>query len=473
MTGNAPAPHEHIAIIGGGFTGAALALHLVRNGHQPGRISVFEPRHLLGAGVAYTSTHPDHRFNGPLDLLALFPEDMSHFLRWYRSSGAEHQDSAAMASTGQIYARRSDFGRYMAWLLETHAPGLRHVREEAIDIEPWGNGYLVRDKRSGKHAADRVYLCTAQDAPRMPKAFDALGVAPGVVPDPWAPDALEKVPPQGDVLLLGTALTAVDVAAALLCQPRQGRIVAVSRRGLTPRPQERLPPPEERMAKFLAGTPAFLARHGKPATARGMLRAAREWLEAGVREGRRWQDVFDDIRDGLSPIWSAWPLAERRRALRHLRAYYDVHRYRMAPQLSELMMQAEAQGVLQFRRARAEPVNSAEGQHVIRLKGRGADETRGFAAIVNCTGPVADITASTNPVIKALLGRGLIQPDPTGLGALVDAQCRLVAPGGAVQPLLCAFGSLTRGRFGDLTAVPQINMQILKTLLGDPLGGKR
>lgn len=463
-------PQDRIAIIGGGFTGAALALHLVKLGHTPGRITIFEPRAALGAGVAYSSAHPAHRFNGPLDLLAIFPQDMSHFVRWYQARGIALDDTGAMAPTGQLYARRADFGRYMAELVATHAPGITHLRRMAVDVEPSGAGFSVIDDAGDSHDADRVFLCTAQDAPRLPKGFRAVEHLPHVVADPWEPGALDRVPAGGDVLILGTALTAVDVAAALLQRGQGGQIVAVSRRGLTPRPQDRLPPAEERYARFVSGISVFRERFGQPATARALLRAARLWISEALLAGRRWQDAFDDVRDGLAPVWAAWPLAEKRRALRHLRAYYDVHRYRMAPQLAAMMAQAEGAGRLRYVRARARAEDGAHGQCRVRLEGRTGAETRSFAAIINCTGPVADITASTNPLIAALLRRGLIQPDPTGLGAMVDAQCRLIARDGAVQARLHAFGSLTRGRFGDLTAVPQINMQILRVLTGDPLG---
>lgn len=463
-------PQDRIAIIGGGFTGAALALHLVKLGHPAARITVFEPRAALGAGVAYSSAHPTHRFNGPLDLLAIFPQDMTHFVRWYQAHGIAQDDPDAMAPTGQLYARRADFGRYMAELVATHARGIIHLRRMAVDVEPADQGFAVIDDAGARHGAERVFLCTAQDAPRLPRGFEAVAGLPNVVADPWAPGALDRVPADGDVLILGTALTAVDVAAALLERGQGGQIVAVSRRGLTPRPQDRLPPAEERYARFVSGISVFRERFGQPATARALLRAARVWIAEALLAGRRWQDAFDDVRDGLAPIWAGWPLAEKRRALRHLRAYYDVHRYRMAPQLAAMMARAEAAGRLAYIRARARAEGVADGQCRIRLHGHGPAETRSFAAIVNCTGPVADITASTNPLIGALLRRGMIRPDPTGLGAMVDAQCRLIAADGVVQPQLHAFGSLTRGRFGDLTAVPQINMQILRALTGDPLG---
>ena len=55
-------------IAGGGYTGAATALHLARHSPQPLRIQLVEPRAQLGAGLAHSAEHPDLR---PLESLGL------------------------------------------------------------------------------------------------------------------------------------------------------------------------------------------------------------------------------------------------------------------------------------------------------------------------------------------------------------------------------------------------------------------
>ncbi|MCL6707156.1 FAD/NAD(P)-binding protein [Pseudomonas sp. R2.Fl] len=71
MTG--PTTSPAVAVIGGGFSGAALAIHLRRRygGRSPLRIVVFEPRERLGLGLAYGTREPAHRINVPADAESL------------------------------------------------------------------------------------------------------------------------------------------------------------------------------------------------------------------------------------------------------------------------------------------------------------------------------------------------------------------------------------------------------------------
>ena len=59
-----------IAIVGGGFSGAALAWHLRRK-NVTADIVVIEPRADLGRGLAYATPDPAHRINVPATRMIL------------------------------------------------------------------------------------------------------------------------------------------------------------------------------------------------------------------------------------------------------------------------------------------------------------------------------------------------------------------------------------------------------------------
>jgi uncharacterized NAD(P)/FAD-binding protein YdhS len=54
--------------------------------------------------------------------------------------------------------------------------------------------------------------------------------------------------------------------------------------------------------------------------------------------------VLDAVRQQGQSIWQALTFADRQRFLRHLRRYWDVHRYRIAPQVAEVLEQRQREG---------------------------------------------------------------------------------------------------------------------------------
>lgn len=75
----------HITIVGGGFSGAAVAIHLLGLMPEGLRVTLLEPRTVPGAGVAYSTAEPSHRINVPASRMQLAGEEEGAFDRWYRS----------------------------------------------------------------------------------------------------------------------------------------------------------------------------------------------------------------------------------------------------------------------------------------------------------------------------------------------------------------------------------------------------
>lgn len=64
-----------VTIVGGGFTGAAVATHLAVRTRSALAIEVFEPRSAIGGGVACSSRGPAHRTNAAAARMSLFSND--------------------------------------------------------------------------------------------------------------------------------------------------------------------------------------------------------------------------------------------------------------------------------------------------------------------------------------------------------------------------------------------------------------
>jgi uncharacterized NAD(P)/FAD-binding protein YdhS len=79
-------------------------------------------------------------------------------------------------------------------------------------------------------------------------------------------------------------------------------------------------------------------------------------------------------------------------------------------------------------------------------------------AVVNCTGPLTDLTRTTDPLLQALQRRGLAGPDPLRLGLASTPDGQVVGADGAV-PGLYAVGPPRKGTLWESTAIPEIRTQ--------------
>jgi uncharacterized NAD(P)/FAD-binding protein YdhS len=91
------------------------------------------------------------------------------------------------------------------------------------------------------------------------------------------------------------------------------------------------------------------------------------------------------------------------------------------------------------------------------------------AAVINCTGPQGDITRLADPLIQALLARGLISPDPLRLGLALDPQGAVLDNRGRPSRVISYTGPLLRARDWEGTAVPELRTAAQR--LADRLAG--
>jgi uncharacterized NAD(P)/FAD-binding protein YdhS len=87
--------------------------------------------------------------------------------------------------------------------------------------------------------------------------------------------------------------------------------------------------------------------------------------------------VLDAWRDQVPLLWQRLPSGERRRFLRHLRAYWDVHRHRMTPEIAAQIREMQASGRLEVRGGTIEAYLACDEGVAVRFRNRGsAVETR-------------------------------------------------------------------------------------------------
>jgi uncharacterized NAD(P)/FAD-binding protein YdhS len=266
-----------------------------------------------------------------------------------------------------------------------------------------------------------------------------------------APAALAGLDPTAPVLLIGTGLTMVDTAISLLDRGHTGPIHALSRRGLLPR----------RHGTGAATAAVALIERPLPTTVAGLTRLLREEVAEVARQGRDWRAVMDGLRPATQDIWQPMPLKERARFIRHLRPWWEVHRHRVSPAVSDRIEAAIARGQLASGAIRVRAMRVKSGSVLVTHRPRRAqaDHSLQVERVINCSGPGCDYDRIADPLIRRLLDRGDIRPDPLRLGLDVSSVCALRNRQGEIWQRLYAVGPVTKPLFWEVTSVPDIRRQ--------------
>jgi uncharacterized NAD(P)/FAD-binding protein YdhS len=431
-----------VAIVGGGVSGSALAIALAANAPPGFRATIFEPND-LGPGVAYAPQSAALLLNGPVRAMSPVPGDDHHLARYL----VDEPSDALIC--------RSRFGAYMrstaAHALASH-PGLLHHRDEVAAIEVEGGRYRVRCRGGASLLASSVVLALGNFAPDDAFLPPSLREFRGYARDPWSVDVAQFG--DGDVVLVGSRLTALDVVALLDECAHRGNIHIVSRHGLVPHvedPRVRGLPAAE--LGLDTGTPLSLLR--------SMRRAARE-------RAVDWREIAESIRPISPAIWESWPARERRRFLRHLQSWWAMHRYRVPPATYAAYDRALRSGKLSVHRGRIRGATPHARGIALDLSTPHGPSALHAAYVVNCTGPCSDVERVDRPLVRHLLASGLIRPDALRLGVDADRSLNVIDGAGAVSPRMYAMGPLLRGLWYETTAVPEIRShadRIAKALL--------
>lgn len=305
--------------------------------------------------------------------------------------------------------------------------------------------------------ADRVVLATGNEPPAPLPGSETLEDHPAWVGNPWQAWE-ERLPPHdGSIIILGTALTAVDAILTLRALGWLGSIHAVSRHGWFPHAHFRgieypdFPPAGvDLTALSLEELHALVEKHCVILHERNANPAI----------------VVDRLRPHTQHVWSGVSRDDRLRFAKEHAARCNVFRHRIAPDIHSQITSSQLTGQLQVHAGAVVNLEDSSERILVELEdGRSLQGDQ----VLNATGPATKFTATQSILLQNLLRRGAVSPDTTDMGIRVNPDHIVLTATGDQSPWLLALGPMLRGTYWETIAVPELRVQarrVAETLLG-------
>jgi uncharacterized NAD(P)/FAD-binding protein YdhS len=466
-------PQRTIVIVGAGFSGTLVAANLLKSQHwATTRIVLVERSTSVARGKAYADREYPYLLNVPAGRMSADPSAPLDFL-----SFAQHRIPDA---TAEDFLPRALYGQYLeATLLDAEVSAPPHVQFERLQgevcaIEKIGDGsaYRVRffDGRT-LDADDVVFALGNPPSAALPGTEELKRDVSDqrYISDPWAQPL--RFSPGETVLLVGNGLTMVDVTTAAATSSNEQVVIhSISRHGL-------VPPSQTQFSHSECKADSASMLRAASFSALTLFRSVRALAEETERRGGDWREAVTFIRNIAPALWQRLPAREKRRMLRHVRPYWDVHRHRLPSETLAKLNHLRHRQKLHVHAGRLLKFEAVGNQIRVTWRARGTHELQTLLVdrVVNCTGPDYNVHRSRDPLMRSLLEQGLAVSDPHNLGIRTGSYGALVNAQGRAATNLFYVGPMLRADHWEATAAQELrgHAERLASYLSAPVGRMR
>jgi uncharacterized NAD(P)/FAD-binding protein YdhS len=270
---------DHIYVVGGGFSGTALAYELIVQSKVEKVFVIEKNKDNLFRGVAYNCHSDNFLLNVKAKDLGFRAENPLDFFEWLNQKFPQKYSENDFVS-------RNIYGNYLE---ERISPllgeSIIYIEDEVIDID-------LKSKSLIGLKSNYTYS----------KVILAIG---GGYVNPLIPADLIR---RDDVFIKGTGLSAIDIVIDLYKKNFQGKYHLYSRHGLLPLAHDQ-------------GIGDFHISH--------RLNELFSSIKKIYREKNETQYVVTQIRPFLKELWNGFTAKEKNQFFKYIKPYWEVFRHRM------------------------------------------------------------------------------------------------------------------------------------------------
>ncbi len=435
-----------IAIVGAGFSGTAVALMLSRITTQPLEILLFDKSGNFGAGDAYRTPYPWHILNVRARDMSAYEDQPAHFVDWVSARKEKYKEIDPTQPIAEQFLPRYIYHHYLYDLLQqlqtNKSVTIKLMTAEVIDAEQTTSGIKIITKDKQQWQADKAVLAIGNYLPTQ-FSFPVKDVQ--TITNPWDYEAIERIPPDAHVMIVGTGLTMIDAVLTLHQHQHRGNIYAVSRHGMLPQPHAANHVPYEVEVTHIN------------TDLRALTKQLRQKSLHHTQQGGDWRAIINALRPLVPLIWENASLTDKKRFIRHMLPYWNVHRHRVHNRLIVILDELVQRRQLHTMAGRVQYVENNAA--TILLRNTKKEEKIKIDWLINCMGPAMDISKTGSHLVQSLTQRGIAALDPLALGFAATTSGEMRDAAGNISNCFYTLGPPVKGVAWECTAVPEIRKQ--------------
>lgn len=410
---------KRLVIVGGGATGACVAINASKFLDRKVQIVIVEPQETLGLGKAYHTKDEENLLNVPAGNMGLYQDDPSHFENWLSLKGYNVKEFQYYP-----FVPRKIYGEYIQDCLK----GIKcdHIRQRVAEVRAGTNSYLLKLDDQSSIKADFLVVATGYGKDR--NIFSTM-LGNDSSPKFLHPSEAEvfDFPHQSNILIVGSGLSAIDIWKRL-----RGRndlqLTMTSRHGLIPIPHS-TSTKLKYFPKLIGLTPLQI------------LEISRALYLSGKYE---WQQLADEIRFQSRGIWTCWSENEKKQFIRYIKPYWEVIRHRVPAAISSMLDADIVSNRLRFLPGKIVKIKEDKQQLYIdiKLKTEKVIKPMSFDFAILATGSCIGQDLFKNKYIEG------VKLPSNGFGYINTG-----------APNIWFAGPCSKATYWEITAVPDIRMQ--------------
>ncbi len=455
-----------VAIVGGGFSGTLTAVHLIKNYNEPLNIILIDKAGDFARGVAYSTPDQNHLLNVVAEKMGAFYDNHNHFYEWLvENESVWKSEFAKVKLDPKTFVSRKLYGNYLE---DIFSKALAEAKTKNISvslikanvtnleiIEKTRRALITLDSQSIE--ADKVVLAVGNFPSKTFEFESPLFNTEKYIKTAWShsksnlinKDDLSQVHESENVVIIGTGLTMIDMIVSLHNKNYKGNIIAISRNG-------KIPQAHKSYNKIYSNN---FTEKDLPNKALKLYQLVRNEVIKAEKQGYDWRAVIDSFRSLTVPAWIKLNVVEKRKLIKKLFLWWNIHRHRIPPESNELLLKLQNSRKLKIFSGYIYYV-SGNGDNPLKIAFREkfSDEVKTIEAgyVINCSGPELDIAKSGNQLLLSLRDKESITVGPLRMGIEINKYGRVK---GNASDVIHTLGPILCGEYLETTAVPELRYQ--------------